>query len=96
MDKERLNRAKNMFILAAMVSVVALILTALVFIAANRSAAGALFMPMVLCDLVAAFLWCSFVSLLLQALPVNDGKEKVYKVEVVNKEKSEDKNGDAN
>ena len=53
-------------------------------------------MPMVLCDLVAAFLWCSFVSLLLQALPVNDGKEKVYKVEVVNKEKSEDKNGDEN
>ena len=92
MNKERLNRAKNVFIFAAMVSVVALILTALVFIAGNRSAAGMLFIPMILCDLVAAFLWCSFVSLLLQALPVNDGKEKVYKVEVVNKEKSESEN----
>lgn len=32
----------------------------------------------------------------LSAFPVNDGKEKVYKVEVVNKENSEDKNGEEN
>lgn len=92
MDKERLNKAAALFTVAALITAVTVVLAVLML--SNRR--EQFFVPLIIFVALSAFAWGGFMESFLSAFPVNDGKEKVYKVEVVNKEKSEDKNGDAN
>lgn len=92
MDKEKLNKAAALFTVAALITAVTVVLAVLML--SNRR--EQFFVPLIIFVALSAFAWGGFMESFLSAFPVNDGKEKVYKVEVVNKEKSEDKNGDAN
>lgn len=92
MDKERLNKAAALFTVAALITAVTVVLAVLMLSSRREQ----FFVPLVIVAALSAFAWSGFMDSFLSAFPVNDGKEKVYKVEVVNKEKSEDKNGDEN
>lgn len=92
MDKERLNKAAALFTVAALITAVTVVLAVLML----SSKRVQFFVPLIIFVALSAFAWGGFMESFLSAFPVNDGKEKVYKVEVVNKEKSEDKNGDEN
>lgn len=92
MDKEKLNKAAALFTVAALITAVTVVLAVLMLSSRREQ----FFVPLIIFVALSAFAWGGFMESFLSAFPVNDGKEKVYKVEVVNKEKSEDKNGDAN
>lgn len=92
MDKEKLNKAAALFTVAALISAVTVVLAVLMLSSRREQ----FFVPLIIFVVLSAFAWGGFMESFLSAFPVNDGKEKVYKVEVVNKEKSEDKNGDEN
>lgn len=92
MDKEKLNKAAALFTVAALITAVAVVLAVLMLSSRREQ----FFVPLIIFVALSAFAWGGFMESFLSAFPVNDGKEKVYKVEVVNKEKSEDKNGDEN
>ncbi len=92
MDKERLNKAAALFTVAALITAVTVVLAVLMLSSKREQ----FFVPLIIFVALSAFAWGGFMESFLSAFPVNDGKEKVYKVEVVNKEKSEDKNGDEN
>lgn len=92
MDKERLNKAAALFTVAALITAVTVVLAVLML----SSKRVQFFVPLIIFVALSAFAWGGFMESFLSAFPVNDGKEKVYKVEVVNKENSEDKNGDEN
>ena len=92
MNKERLNRATALFTVAALITAVTVVLAVLMLSSRREQ----FFVPLIIFVALSAFAWSGFMDSFLSAFPVNDGKEKVYKVEVVNKEKSEDKNGDEN
>lgn len=92
MDKEKLNRAAALFTVAALITAVTVVLAVLMLSSRREQ----FFVPLIIFVALSAFAWGGFMESFLSAFPVNDGKEKVYKVEVVNKEKSEDKNGDEN
>lgn len=95
MDKERLNKAAALFTVAALITAVTVVL-AVLMLSSISSRREQFFVPLIIFVALSAFAWGGFMESFLSAFPVNDGKEKVYKVEVVNKEKSEDKNGDEN
>ena len=92
MDKERLNKAAALFTVAALITAVTVVLAVLMLSSRREQ----FFVPLIIFVALSAFAWGGFMESFLSTFPVNDGKEKVYKVEVVNKEKSEDKNGDEN
>lgn len=92
MDKEKLNKAAALFTVAALITAVTVVLAILL----SAYSKERFFVPFIIFVALSAFAWGGFMESFLSAFPVNDGKEKVYKVEVVNKEKSEDKNGDEN
>lgn len=92
MDKERLNKAAALFTVAALITAVTFVLAVLMLSSRREQ----FFVPLIIFVALSAFAWGGFMESFLSAFPVNDGKEKVYKVEVVNKEKTEDKNGDEN
>ena len=92
MDKERLNKAAALFTVAALITAVTVVLAVLML----SSKRVQFFVPLIIFVALSAFAWGGFMESFLSAFPVNDGKEKVYKVEVVKKENSEDKNGDEN
>lgn len=92
MDKERLNKAAALFTVAALITAVTVVLAVLMLSSKREQ----FFVPLIIFVALSAFAWGGFMESFLSAFPVNDGKEKVYKVEVVNKENSEDKNGDEN
>lgn len=92
MDKEKLNKAAALFTVAALITAVTVVLAVLMLSSRREQ----FFVPLIIFVALSAFAWGGFMESFLSAFPVNDGKEKVYKVEVVNKEKSEDKNGDDN
>ena len=93
MNKERLNKAAALFTVAALITAVTVVLAILLLSAYSKER---FFVPFIIFVALSAFAWGAFMESFLSTFPVNDGKEKVYKVEVVNKEKSEDKNGDEN
>ena len=92
MDKERLNKAAALFTVAALITAVTVVLAVLMLSSKREQ----FFVPLLIFVALSSFAWGGFMESSLSAFPVNDGKEKVYKVEVVNKENSEDKNGDEN
>ncbi len=92
MDKERLNKAAALFTVAALITAVTVVLAVLMLSSKREQ----FFVPLIIFVALSAFAWGGFMESFLSAFPVNDGKEKVYKVEVVNKENSEDKNGGEN
>lgn len=80
MNKEGLNKASMAFTGAAF-STAAWVILFTLLISSRREQ---FLVPFIIVGILSAFLWSGFVSALLGALPVSGGKDKVYKVKVVN------------
>ena len=91
MNKEGLNKASMAFSGAAFSTVAWIILYTLL----TSTRREQFLVPFIIVGILSAFLWSGFVSALLGALPTSDGKNKVYKVKVVNKDEA-DKNVEEN